>query len=304
MHEVWIGIDVAKEWLDVARSDGPVVRRVANDAAGVARLAEAWQQERPQLVVMEATGGYERLVVAAATAAQVAVAVVNPRQVRDFARASGQVAKTDALDARILAQFAERMRPAPRPQPGETAQEVADLLVRRRQLQEMHTAERNRRPHLAPRLQPRLDEHLDWLKEQLAALDREVEQTVQADPATQSKAALLRTIPGVGPVVATTLLGLLPELGTLDRHQVAALVGVAPLNRDSGTRRGGRQIWGGRAAVRTALYMAVVSGIVHNPLLRPFYARLIDHGKPTKVTMANAMLRDGTPWSPQVTQPR
>jgi transposase len=307
---VWIGIDVAKDWLDVAGSRADPAQRFGNDATGVVALVTQVQAQPPQLVVLEATGGHERLVVAALEAAGIAVAVVNPRQVRDFARASGKLAKTDILDAQLLALFAERMRPEPRPQPEETTQELASLLARRRQLQEMQTAEKNRRPTVAPRLRPGLDEHLEWLKEQIAKLDRELEQTVAEDPAAQAKAAVLRSIPGIGPVVATTLVGLLPELGTLDRRQIAALVGVAPLNRDSGKRSGERRFWGGRGAVRTALYMAVVSGVVHNPLLKPFYDRLCAQGKPTKVamvacmrkllTIANAMVRDGLRWSPAV----
>ena len=308
----WIGIDVAKGWLDVANSSAERVVRFANDAAGVAALVAALQGRSPRLVVLEATGGHERVAATALAEAGLAVAVVNPLQVRHFARSTGKLAKTDALDAQVLALFAERMQPEPRPRPTATSQEVASLLARRRQLQEMQTAERNRRPTVAPRLRPGLDAHLAWLKEQIAELDRELEETVQDDPATQAKAALLRSIPSIGPVVAATLVGLLPELGTLDRRQLAALVGVAPLNRDSGKRTGGRSIWGGRSAVRAMLYMATVSGIVHNPLLQPLYDRLCARGKPTKVamvacmrkllTIANAILRDEVPWSPEAAQ--
>jgi transposase len=231
--------------------------------------------------------------------------------VRDFARASGRLAKTDALDAQVLAWSGARLPPTLRPQPAALSQDVASLLARRRQLQEMQTAEQNRRPTRAPRLRPGLDAHLEWLKEQMADLDRELEQTVQADPEGQAKAALLRSIPGIGKVGAPLLLGLLPELGTLDRRQIAALVGVAPLNRDSGKRRGPRTIWGGRAAVRTALSMASLSAIRH-PACKPFYTQLKQRGKPTKValvacmrkllTIANAILRDGVPWSPAAIQ--
>jgi transposase len=308
MSEVWIGIDVAKGWLDVAHGAEARVVRFANSAGGVTALVAELTPRAPQLVVLEATGGHENLTTAALDEAGIAVAVVNPRQVRDFARATGKRAKTDALDAQMLALFAERMQPEPRPRPDDTSQELASLLTRRRQLLEMQTAEKNRRPSVAPRLQPGLDAHLDWLAEQIAELDRDLEQTVQADPAAQAKATLLRSIPGIGPVVARTLVGLLPELGTLSRRQIAALVGVAPLNRDSGKHTGTRSIWGGRGAVRSMLYMAVVSGVVHNPLLQPFYDRLCARGKPTKVamvacmrkllTIANAMVRDGLRWSP------
>jgi transposase len=306
----WIGIDVAKEWVDVAWAGERTVQRFANDTAGIAALVVTLHGQAPQLVVLEATGGYERLAVTALQTAGLAVAVVNPLQVRHFARSTGKLAKTDALDAQMLALFGERMQPEPRPQPNATSQELASLLARRRQLVEMQTAERNRRATLAPRLRPGLKAHLDWLAEQIAALDQEVQETVADDPATQAKASVLRSIPSIGPVVAATLVGLLPELGTLDRRQIAALVGVAPLNRDSGQRHGGRQIWGGRGAVRAMLYMATVSGIVHNPLLKPLYERLCARGKPTKVamvacmrkllTIANAMVRDGTVWSPQL----
>ena len=306
---VWIGIDVAKAWLDVARTGERTVVRFANDAAGVAALVLTLHDQEPQLVVLEATGGYETAAVTALQAAGLAVAVVNPLQVRHFARSTGKLAKTDALDARLLALFGERMQPEPRPQPDATSQELASLLARRRQLVEIQTAERNRRATLAPRLRPGLEAHLAWLDEQIAELDRAVQETVADDPATQAKATVLRSIPSIGPVVAATLVGLLPELGTLDRRQIAALAGVAPLNRDSGQRSGGRQIWGGRGAVRAMLYMATVSGIVHNPLLKPLYDRLCARGKPTKVamvacmrkllTIANAMVRDGTVWAPQ-----
>jgi transposase len=306
----WIGIDVAKAWLDVAWAGERTVERFANDPAGLATLVGTLHDRVPQLVVLEATGGYERLAVTALQTAGLAVAVVNPLQVRHFARSTGKLAKTDALDAQMLALFGERMQPEPRPQPEATSQDVASLLARRRQLVEIQTAERNRRPTMAPQLRPGVEAHLDWLAEQIADLDRQVQETVAADPATQAKATVLRTIPSIGPVVAATLVGLLPELGTLDRRQIAALVGVAPLNRDSGQRHGGRRIWGGRGAVRAMLYMATVRGIVHNPLLKPLYDRLCARGKPTKVamvacmrkllTIANAMVRDGTVWSPQL----
>lgn len=304
---VWIGIDVSKDWLDVARSDETRVTRVANDEAGIATLATDLTPRAPRLVVVEATGGYETIVAATLQAAGVPVAVVNPRQVRDFARASGQRAKTDALDAQVLAQFAERMQPPARPLPDATAQELAALLARRRQLQEMRTAERTRRPTVPASQQPALAEHLIWLERQLGEIDQTLTRTLRASPLWHDKAVLLRSIPGVGPVVTATLLGCLPELGTLDRHQAAALVGVAPLNQDSGTRSGPRRIWGGRAPVRTALYMAVVCGIRRNPIIQAHYHRLCAQGKPPKVaivacmrkllTIANAIVRDGVPWS-------
>lgn len=306
--ETWIGIDVAKAWLDVADTNQERGWRVANDGDGIAALVADLAARVPRLVVLEATGGHERAVTAALTVAGIAVAVVNPRQVRDFAKATGQLAKSDALDARILALFAQRVQPPARPLPDPVAQELAALLARRRQVLEMRTAEQNRRPRLPARLRPALDAHLVWLSQQLAELDRELDQTLRASPVWREKEDLLRSIPGIGPVVARTLLGELPELGTCDRWEAAALAGVAPLNADSGTRRGKRCTWGGRGTVRAALYMAAISASRHDPVIRPYYRRLRGQGKPVKValvacmrkllTMANAILRDGVPWSP------
>lgn len=310
---VWIGIDVAKAWLDVASTGETPGQRVANDPSGITALVADLSEQAPQLVVLEATGGYEMAVAAALAAAGIPVAVVNPRQVRDFAKATGQLAKSDALDARILARFAQRIQPPARPLAAAVTQELASLLARRRQLLQMRTAEQNRRPTLAARLRPALDAHLVWLSAQITALDRELDQTLRESPVWREKEALLRSIPGIGPVVARTLLGELPELGSLDRQQVAALAGVAPLNCDSGTRTGTRHIWGGRAAVRCALYMAVISATRYNPVIQPFYTRLRQEGKAVKValvacmrkllTIANAILRDETPWSADVAIP-
>lgn len=308
-EQIWSGIDVAKGWLDVASTDGGTVRRFANDPAGIAALVAALSAEAPQLIVLEATGGHETAVAAALAAAGLAVAVVNPRQVRDFARATGQLAKSDALDARMLAQFAARIQPPVRPLPDATSQELAALLTRRRQLLEMRTAERNRRSTVAARLRPALDAHLTWLSQQIAELDRELDQTLRASPLWRAKEDLLRSIPGIGPVVARTLLADLPELGTLTPEQAAALAGVAPLAQDSGTRTGHRRIWGGRAGVRAALYMAAVSAIRCNPPIKACYTRLKTAGKPVKVALvacmrklvilANAVLRDGVAWQPE-----
>ena len=306
MSEPWIGIEVAKGWLEVACAGEERTWRVANDGAGIATLVADLTARAPRLIVLEATGGYEPALVAALAVAGLAVAVVNPRQVRDFAKATGQLAKTDALDARVLALFAQRVQPPVRPLPDAHTAALASLLARRRQLIEMRTAEENRRPTLPAALLPGLEEHVAWLTQQIAALERELDQTIRDSPLWQAKERLLRSVPGIGPVVARTLLAELPELGTLDRQEVAALVGVAPLNADSGTRRGQRRTWGGRAPVRAALYMAVVTAIRCNPCIRPFYQRLIAQGKRPKValvacmrkllTMANAMVRDGVRW--------
>lgn len=311
-QKVWIGIDVAKASLEVASSGEVRTWQVTNDEAGIATLVADLTARAPRLVVLEATGGHERAVTAALAAADVPVAVVNPRQVRDFAKATGQLAKSDALDARLLALFAERVQPPVRPLPDVVAQELAALLARRRQLLEMRTAEHNRRPSLTPRLRPGLDAHVTWLSQQIAAVDRELDQTLRNSPVWREKEELLRSIPGIGAVVARTLLGDLPELGTLTRWEVAALAGVAPLNADSGTRQGQRRTWGGRATVRAALYMAAVVASRWNPAITPLYDRLRDQGKPVQValvacmrkllTIANAILRDGVPWSPDHAQ--
>lgn len=303
----WIGIDVAKDTLEVASHEDLATRRWPNEETGIAALVAAVVARAPQLIVLEATGGYEMGVTAALVAAGLPVAVVNPRQVRDFAKATGTLAKTDAVDARILALFAQRIQPPARPLPDAVAQELAAVLARRRQLVEMRTAETNRRPQVAPRLRAQVDAHVLWLSQQIAALDRELDQTLRGSPVWRAKEVLLRSIPGIGPGVTRTLLGDLPELGTLDRGEVAALAGVAPLNQDSGQRRGKRRTWGGRASVRAALYMAVVSAIRCHPTIKSFYARLRAAGKPPKVamvacmrkllTIANAVLRDGVMWA-------
>ena len=310
----FVGVDVAKAHLDVAVRPTGAAWRVANDAPGIAALVERLVPQAPVTVVLEATGGYEAPAAAALAAAGLPVVVVNPRQVRDFARALGRLAKTDALDAAVLARFGETLRPDPRPLADATRAELAALLTRRRQLVEMLTAEKNRLSGLgsAPagalpsRARPRLEEHVAWLQQALAELDRDLTATLRASPVWRERDAALRSVPGVGPVLSATLLAELPELGHLRRQALAALVGVAPLNRDSGTRRGRRSIWGGRAQVRSVLYMAAVSAIRHNPAIRATYQRLRAAGKLPKValtacmrkllTILNALLRDGTVW--------
>jgi transposase len=309
---VFVGVDVAKAHLDVAVRPTDATWRVANDAPGIAALVERLQELAPGVVVLEATGGFEAPVAAALAAAGVPVAVVNPRQVRDFARATG-LAKTDALDAAVLARFAEAIRPTPRPLPDAAQAELGALVTRRRQLVGMLTAERNRLGGAPERVRPYLHEHVAWLERALAALDRELVAVVRANSRWREQVRLLRSVPGVGPVLATTLLAELPELGQLGRHAVAALVGVAPLNRDSGTSRGRRTVWGGGAHVRTVLYMATVAATRCNPDIGPFYRRLRAAGKPAKValtacmrkllTVLDAVVRRGTPWTPAADQP-
>ncbi len=310
---VFIGIDVAKAHLDVAvRPDGDTWQ-TTNDASGIAALVARLDHLQPTLVVLEATGGYERPVTASLVAAGLPVAVVNPRQVRDFAKATGKLAKPDTLDAHVLAHFAAAVQPAPRPLPDAETQALAAILARRRQLVAMLTAEQNRL-HTAPTaIRERIGAHIAWLAAELKEIDAELAQAIAADPTWRERDALLRSVPGVGPVLATTLLAELPQLGTLTRHQVAALAGVAPLNRDSGTRRGIRTVWGGRARVRGALYMAALVATRYNPVIRAFYARLCAAGKPKKValtacmrkllTILNALLAHHTPWNPSVSTP-
>jgi len=305
-HEVWIGIDVAKEWLDVAVAGEAATWRVDNDAAGIAALVETVSARAPQVIVLEATGGLETAVTAALLAAGLPVAVVNPSRVRAFATASGQRAKTDALDAKVLADFAARMQPPARPLPDATTQDLRGILARRRQVVEMRVAEENRRATVPASLRPRLEAHLAWLGEEVTTLDAALAATIASSPAWQAKEALLRSIPGIGPVVARTLLAQLPELGTLTCREVAALAGVAPLNRDSGRTQRPRRIGGGRSGVRATLYMAAMTAARCDPTMHAFAARLDQHGKPGKVTLvacmrklliiANAILRDGVPW--------
>jgi transposase len=257
---------------------------------------------------MEATGGLEMPLAAALAVAGLPVAVINPRQTRRFAEATGQLAKTDTLDAQILAHFAEAIHPPPRALPDGQTQELSALLARRRQLIEMLTAEKNRRHSAIAQVQPRLEAHIAWLEQELADLDHDLNQAVQDSPIWREKDELLRSVPGVGAVLARTLLFDLPELGCLSDSQIGKLVGVVPLNRDSGQQKGKRRIWGGRAVVRTALYMATLSAIRCNPVIKAFYERLVKAGKPKKValtacmhkllTILNAILRNHTPWRP------
>jgi transposase len=245
--QLFVGVDVAKAPLDIAVRPTGERWAVANDDAGITTLVVRLQAVQPTLIVLEATGGDQRAVVAALAASGLPVAVVNPRQARDFAKATGQLAKTDALDARALAHFAEAVRPPPRPLPDAQADELRALLARRRQLVAMRTAEQNRLGSAPPRLQADIQAHITWLNARLAALDDDLDTTLRASPVWREREQLLRSVPGIGPVCARTLLLDLPELGTLSRQRLAALVGVAPLNRDSGTLRGSRTIWMGAA---------------------------------------------------------
>ena len=307
----YVGIDVAKARLDIAVRPSGQQWVSATDPASLEELVRRLQALQPDLIVLEATGDGKGSVVAALAAAGLPLAVVNPRQVRDFARAVGQLAKTDVLDAQVLAHFAEAIHPTPRPLPDAQAQELTALLARRRQLIQMLTAERHRLDTARPAVQAHIQRHLVWLEAELSDLDRTLGERVQASPVWREQEQLLRSVPGIGPTTALTLLAELPELGRLDRKAIAALVGVAPLSCDSGIQRGRRIIWGGRARVRTALYMATLVATRCNRPIAAFYTRLCAAGKPKKValtacmhkllTILNAIVRQGSPWSVQST---
>jgi transposase len=303
---VYVGIDVASAELVVSVRPTAEGWSVPNDDAGVATVVRRLRLLAPAVIVLEATGGYERAVVAALAAAGLPVVVANPRQVRDFARATGQLAKTDQVDAGVLALFAERVHPEPRALPDAATQALDAVLTRRRQLLDMLIAERNRLAQAVPAVRRDVQAHIRWLERRLADLDRDLDALIQHSPVWRAKDNLLQSVPGVGPVVSRTLLGALPELGALTHKQIAALAGVAPMARDSGLWRGRRRITGGRAAVRATLYMAALVATRHNPIIRGFYQRLQAAGKPKKValtacmhkllTILNAMVRANAVW--------
>ncbi len=305
-QQVFVGIDVSKGRLDVAVRPSEERFTVTNDSAGIAERVERLAKLKATLMVLEATGGLETAVTVALVARGLAVAVVNPRQARDFAKSMGKLAKTDKIDAMVLARFAEAIRPQPRQLPDEQAQLLQATLVRRRQLIEMLVAEKNRLPLTHVSMQARVEEHIAWLETELKTIDQDLNVQLRASPVWREKEDLLLGVKGVGPVLTTTLLAELPELGQLNRKQIAALVGVAPFNRDSGKFKGKRAIWGGRAAVRNVLYMATLSASQFNPVIRDFYQHLLEQGKLKKValiacarkllTILNAMIHSMKPW--------
>lgn len=307
---LFVGIDVSKDHLDVAVRPTGEAWQVSYDSQGISDLVGRLRELAPQLVVLEATGGMELAVAGELAAANLPVVVANPRHVRDFARASGKLAKTDSLDAQVLAHFAEAMQPEPRALPDADTQELGALVARRRQLVEMITAEKNRIRTATRRIRPKVQQHIRWLEENLEDLDQDLGDFIRSSPMWKDKEQLLRSTPGVGPVLSMTLLSDLPELGNLNRGEIAALVGVAPFNRDSGNFRGKRKVWGGRSQVRAALYMAALVATRYNPVLRAFYQRLCAAGKPKKVaitacmrkllTILNVMVRDNCHWNPIV----
>jgi transposase len=304
----FVGIDVSKADLAIAVHPTDQVWMSATTAEAIEQLVERLSALGPQLIVVEATGGYELPLVSACAAAGLRIAVVNPRQVRAFAQAIGRTAKTDAIDAVLLALFAARVQPEVRPLPDAETQALAALVGRRRQLLEMLGAEQRRLAQATTSAVRRdLRNHIRWLERRLADVDADITGAVQRSPVWRVQEDLLRTVPGIGPIVARTLLAELPELGRLDRRTIAALVGVAPFNRDSGQWRGRRMIWGGRRSIRAVLYMAALVASRRNPALARFYQRLRDHGKPAKValvavmrkllTILNAMVKHQSPWS-------
>jgi transposase len=302
------GIDVSKDWLDVAVKDECL--RVANDGDGIGGLIERLRSEKAELVVMEATGGHETQAASAIAAAGLRLAVVNPRQVRDFAKATGRLAKSDLIDARVIAAFGEAVEPQVVKLPDEQTRELQGLLARRQQLVGMKVQETNRLALMQGAVRKQIKSHIAWLDKAIDEINTDLTAGLRNSPVWREKDELLRSMKGVGPITSSMLLMNLPELGQLDRRSIAALVGVAPFNRDSGRFRGRRTIWGGRAEVRHVLYMAATSAIHHNCVIKPFYERLIARGKPHKVAMVacmrkmltilNAMTRSNARWTPEL----
>ena len=306
-ESVYVGIDVSKNHVDVAVRPTGQTWTISNDESGIRELVSRLKALDPAIVVLESTGGLELPSVAALAAAALPVAIVNPRQVRDFARATGTLAKTDALDAIALAHFADAVRPVVRPLKDAETQVLSSLVARRHQVVSIVVAEKNRLWSAITAVRPRIEAHIAWLEQELSDIDEGLRQTLRSSPEWREKDDILRSVPGVGEQLSLALLSQLPELGTLNRREVAALVGVAPFNRDSGTLRGKRQIWGGRARLRAVLYMGAMVASRFNPVIRDFYQRLLAAGKPKKVALTacmrkllvilNAMLKSRSHWS-------
>jgi transposase len=308
-EEIFVGIDVSKNWLDIAVHAQEAAFRTGNDDLGIASLVKRLKKLKPTLIVLEPTGGFEMLVVAELTHAKLPVVAINAKRVRDFARATGQLAKTDKLDAKVLAHFAAAVRPALRNLKSEEEEQLTALLTRRRQILDMLTVEKNRLVTVRAKMRSDIEAHIQWLSSSLKELDQEIEDFVKGSPVWKEKDELLQSVPGVGPVTSATMLGMLPELGQLNRQEIAALVGVAPLNKDSGKKKGRRRVYGGRADVRSVLYMAALAAKKFNPVIKKFYDRLIQQGKEKKVALTacmrkllvilNAMMRSHQPWRTQ-----
>jgi transposase len=308
VSEHFVGVDVSKEMLDIAVRPRGEGWQTANTEEAFPELIARLEALEPKLIVIEATGGLERAVVSAMAQAHLPVAMINPRQAREFARATGRLAKTDEIDAHDLAFFGEAIGPEVRPLPDAAVQTLSALNARRQQLVEMLTAERNRLRTALPPARPSLREHIRWLEREKDKVESEIQRHIDQNLTLRRKFTLLCSVKGVGPATSFALLSDLPELGKVNRKEIAALAGVAPFNRDSGRWRGKRTTWGGRASVRSALYMAALVASKHNPIIRVFYERLLEAGKPKKVALTacmrkllvilNAMLKNGTLWDP------
>lgn len=306
----WVGIDVCKSRLDVYVRPSGERCQAQNTEAGIAALVQRLEQLQPSLVVLEATGGMEIPLAVALSSVAIAVAVVNPRQIRDFARATGRLAKTDQIDAEVIAHFAEAIRPEVRALPDEAARKLAELVTRRHQIVEMITAEQNRFAAMKGPMQEDIQAHIEWLQNRLSDLEDQLQRTLRQSWVWCEQLNLLKSVPGVGDVLSSTLLVELPELGHLSHKQISSLVGLAPINRDSGQKRGKRTIWGGRSRLRAVLYMGTLAAVRYNPLIKAFYDRLRQRGKPAKVALTacmhklliilNAMTKHATPWQPTI----
>ena len=306
MEPVYAGIDVSKTTIDVAITGEKEVQSFSNDEVGVMKLVSYLKIKSPVLTIAEATGGLEKLLAGYLTEAGLQLAIVNPKRVRDFAKAKGKLAKTDNIDARIMAEFALDIKPIVRPLADKDTEEIKAIMTRRHQVREMITAERNRLYLSNTAVKPSIEEHIEWMKNQLKDIDKNLEDQIKKSPIWKEKDALLRSVPGVGKITSITLMGSLSELGKLNRKEIAALVGVAPVNRDSGTMRGRRTILGGCARVRTRLYMAALSATKHNPVIKEYYNHLLKLGKAKKLaltacmrkllTILNAMVKNNQKW--------
>ncbi|KSV18397.1 transposase [Dehalococcoides mccartyi] len=309
MEKVYVGIDISKDRLDVAIYASKKRWQFANDAAGIKDLCNVLAKFRPNLIAFEATGGYEMALFVALDEAGLPAAPTNPRQVRDFARSMGKLAKTDTIDARMIAQFAAS-NPEIKPKHIADTRELREIVTRRNQLLEMLNAETNRLRHAGQLRRVRIEAHISWLRQEINTTDRELRDAIKKDPVWNDKDQILRSAPGVGPALSATLLSGLPELGTINRKKIAALVGVAPLNRDSGKVHGRRSVWGGRGSVRVVLYMATLVAVHHNPVIGRFYERLCTAGKNKKMalvacmrkllTILNSMIKYHTSWNQRV----
>ena len=306
-NECFVGIDVSKATLDIGCLPGKQVFQFSNDETGIKAMVLKLQELNTELIVMEATGGLQMAAVASIAAAGLSVAVVNPRQVRDFAKAMGVLAKTDNIDAMVLARFAQVVRPEARPVKDENTQALNAVMVRRHQIIEMLTAEKNRLKAAHKKVHKNIEKHVKWLEKQVDDIDKELGEVIKGSSIWKEQDVLLQSVPGIGPIVSATLLAALPEIGTLNRQKISALVGVCPFNRDSGTMRGKRSCFGGRSFIRAVLYMGTMSAIKCNPVIKEFYTKLVSAGKAKMValvacmrkllTILNAMIKTNQKWN-------